>query len=214
MPSAPAPCARIGPNAILQTVAVLDRTEGRATRDRVMARAGVAVPPTGSGMVPETDCAAVHHAVRCLFPDQADALLRQSGIETGRYILRHRIPAVARILIRALPAPAGARLLVAAITRHAWTFTGSGGFRVAGWHPLVFEVTGNPLAQKAVSGLPQCHWHAAVFETLLSTLCWPSARVTETACTATGAVCCRFTVDPRGGACSSLPLHLGKNTPG
>jgi hypothetical protein len=47
----------IGPNAILQLVAMLDREEGRVTRDLIIASAGVEVPPADSGMIPEGDAA-------------------------------------------------------------------------------------------------------------------------------------------------------------
>lgn len=189
---------RIGPNAILQTLAILDRYEGRVMRDLVMETAGVPVPPPDAGMWPEADCAAVHHALRLCLPERAEGLLRLSGLATGDYILRHRIPRAAQLMIRALPGFIGARILVAAITRHAWTFAGSGTFRVMGWHPLTFEVTANPLIRGEVADHPICHWHAAVFERLLSRLCWPRVIVRETACAATGAPACRFEVSPRG----------------
>jgi divinyl protochlorophyllide a 8-vinyl-reductase len=144
---------RIGPNAILQTIAILDHCEGRPARDLVM--------------------------------------------ETGDYILRHRIPAPARAVIRALPGFLGARLLVAAISRHAWTFAGTGSFRVTGWRPLTFEIVNNPLIRGEYAAAPMCHWHAAVFERLFSRLVWRSAVVAEVSCAATGAGACRFTVTPR-----------------
>jgi hypothetical protein len=66
---------------------------------------------------------------------QAGAILAKAGQGTADYILAHRIPGPAKALIRALPAPLGARLLTAAIARHAWTFTGSGRFRSLPTHP-------------------------------------------------------------------------------
>lgn len=187
--------ALIGPNAILQTLAVLDRYEGAATRDRIMARAGVPVPPPESGMIPETDAAAVHRAVHRELPERGEGLLRLAGQATGDYILRHRIPPLAQRLIRALPAPLGARLLSAAIARHAWTFAGSGGFRVIAGRPLLFEVTDNPLRDP--DGHP-CVWHAAVFERLFSRLVWPSVMVREVECQAQGGAVCRFELWPKG----------------
>lgn len=188
---------RIGPNAILQTIAILDHCEGRPARDLVMETARVAVPPADSGMLPEGDCAAVHRAVRLCLPDRADGLLRLAGLATGDYILRNRIPAPARAVIRALPGFLGARLLVAAISRHAWTFAGTGSFRVTGWRPLTFEIVNNPLIRGEYAAAPMCHWHAAVFERLFSRLLWRSAVVAEVSCAATGAAACRFTVTPR-----------------
>lgn len=187
--------ALIGPNAIWQTLSVLDRYEGSATCERVMARAGVTVPPPQSGMIPETDAAAVHRAVYRELPERGGGLLRLAGLATGDYILRHRIPPLAQRLIRALPAPLGARLLAAAIARHAWTFAGSGGFRVVTGRPLVFEVTDNPLRDP--DGHP-CLWHAAVFERLFARLVWPSVIVREVECLAQGGAVCRFELWPKG----------------
>lgn len=203
---APDPAAaRIGPNAITQLVGVLDECEGPHFRDAVMSRAGVAVPDPAAGMIPEADAAAVHHALRALAPMRAETLLRSAGLATGSYILRHRIPRAAQGVIRALPAGVAARVLSMAITRHSWTFAGSGSFRVAGWHPLTFEVTQNPLVSGLHADRPQCHWHAAVFERLFAHLVWPGCQVHETACRAAGAALCRFEVNP----CPDVGLPAG-----
>ncbi len=182
--------ARIGPNAVLQLVAVIDRDLGQATRDRVFA--GLRLPPPDSGMIPQAEAVAAHHALRRSLPARADALLVAAGQATADYILRHRIPAVARTVIRLLPARVGARLLARAIERHAWTFAGSGTFRVARLSPLVFELRDNPLALEGAA----CLWHAAVFQRLFARLVWTNARVTETDCAGSGAEICRFEVRP------------------
>ena len=193
----PASQARIGPNAITQLVAVLDRVEGRVVRDQVMAAAGVAVPDPALGMIPEGDAAAVHLALRMAVPERAEGLLRLAGLATGSYILRHRIPRAAQWVIRALPAPLAARVLAAAIARHSWTFAGSGAFRIVGWRPLVFEVAGNPLVAGLRGDHPMCHWHAAVFEQLFARLVWKGCVVREVACVAAGDGVCRFEVVPK-----------------
>jgi divinyl protochlorophyllide a 8-vinyl-reductase len=102
------------------------------------------------------------------------------------------------LLIRALPGPLGARMLAAAIARHAWTFAGSGAFRVVSHRPLTFEVAGNPLTAGAVSDHPMCDWHAAVFERLFSRLVWPGAVAQEVNCCACGDAACRFVLHPHG----------------
>jgi divinyl protochlorophyllide a 8-vinyl-reductase len=163
--------AKIGPNAILQLLPVLDRTIGRLARDRLFY--GIDMPPPDAGMWPESACRAAHLAVWQGCGDQAGAILTEAGQGTADYILAHRIPGPAKALIRALPAPFGARLLTAAIARHAWTFTGSGRFRVAARSPLSFEIADNPLSYP---GLP-CPWHAAVFTRLFQRLVWPRVRV-------------------------------------
>lgn len=190
------PEARIGPNAITQLIAVLDQSEGRGLRNAVMSLAAVSVPDPSKGMIPEGDAAAVHLALRRIAPDRAEALLRLAGLATGRYILRHRIPSLAQSLIRALPASWGARVLTAAIARHAWTFAGSGRFRVADRHPLSFELAANPLVAHERAAHPICHWHAAVFEQLFSELVWPGCTVRETACCAMGHPACQFQILP------------------
>ncbi|MFN3847639.1 MAG: bacteriochlorophyll 4-vinyl reductase, partial [Paracoccaceae bacterium] len=188
--------AQIGPNAILQTAGVLDHYEGRKVRDLVMDAAGVLLPPPDSGMVAEEDCAAVHRAVRQVLPDRADDLLRLSGLATGDYILRHRIPRLVQVLLRLMPAALAARVLTRAITQHAWTFAGSGAFRVVGWRPLTFEVRHNPLIAGEKADHPMCHWHAAVFERLFQRLVWPSVVVAEVACEAAGGSACVFQILP------------------
>lgn len=162
--------ARIGPNAVLQLLPVLDRSLGRAGRDRLLA--GIDLPPPDAGMWPEAACRAAHLAVWQGLPDAA-AILAEAGQGTAGYILAHRIPGPAQALIRALPAPLGARLLTGAIARHAWTFAGSGAFRVAARSPLSFEIAGNPLGFGG-------HWHGAVFRHLFRALVWPEARVEAT----------------------------------
>lgn len=182
--------ARIGPNAVLQLMAVLDREVGRQARDRVFA--GLRLPPPDSGMIPQAEAIAAHRALRATLPGQADALLVAAGEATAEYILRHRIPAVARGVIRLLPARIGARVLARAIERHAWTFAGSGRFRVAGLSPLVFELQQNPLAQDGAV----CVWHAAVFARLFERLVWRKVSVIETRCAGQGGDLCRFEIHP------------------
>ena len=188
--------ARIGPNAVLQHLPVLDAAIGPAHRGALLHCAGVTAPPSDAGMLPEDEVARLHHAVRLFLPDRAPAIQRAAGIATGGYILAHRIPRPAQALIRALPAGAGARLLAMAIAKHAWTFAGSGRFRVAGHAPLRLEITANPLATGPADG-PICHWHSAVFETLFGALVWPRLQVVEQSCAACGDACCRFVVTPR-----------------
>lgn len=188
--------ARIGPNAILQHLPVLDATIGDRLRAALLYRAGVEEPPPDAGMLPEDEVARLHHALRLFLPDRAPAIQRAAGLATGDYILAHRIPPLAQRLIRALPAPLGARMLAMAITKHAWTFAGSGRFRVLGHGPLRVEIRDNPLAQHH-SDAPICHWHAAVFERLFGALVWPDVQVHEEACTAMGDPACVFRIAPR-----------------
>jgi divinyl protochlorophyllide a 8-vinyl-reductase len=179
--------ARIGPNAILQLLPVVDRTLGRAARDQLMS--GIDLPPPNAGMWPEAACREAHLAVWQGCGEQAGDVLAEAGQGTADYILAHRIPGPAQTLIRLLPAPLGARLLTAAIARHAWTFAGSGRFRVVSHAPLRVEIANNPLT---FPGHP-CAWHAAVFTRLYQALVWPEARVDAVEAPAVS----RFTILPR-----------------
>jgi len=190
------PVARIGPNAIWQHLPVLDAAIGPALRGALLHRAGVAPPPTGSGMIPQDQVIHLHRAVWLYLPDRAPAIQSQAGAAVGDYILAHRIPAPARRLIRALPRPLGARLLAAAIARHAWTFAGSGRVRIVSHRPLTIEIADNPLALGGAGC--SCHWHAAVFRQLFRSLVWPEAQVVESTCCAQGAPVCRFRIGPSG----------------
>ncbi|MCX7289186.1 MAG: bacteriochlorophyll 4-vinyl reductase [Rhodobacterales bacterium] len=163
--------ARIGPNAILQLLPILDGALGRAGRDRLLW--GIDLPPAEAGMWPEAACRAAHLAVWQGCGDRAAAILAQAGQGTANYILAHRIPGPAKALIRALPASLGARLLSTAIARHAWTFAGSGEFRILSRAPLTFEIWHNPLG---FPGRPSL-WHCAVFIRLFKVLVWPEVRV-------------------------------------
>lgn len=185
--------ARIGPNALLQLTAPMAAHLGRDAAGQVFSAAGVRPPPADSGMIPEDQVIAVFRTLAAQHPAQARAILRAAGAATGGYILANRIPRPAAWLIRALPAGIGARLLAAAIARHAWTFAGSGRFWHAFGPPLVLEIAQNPLA---VPGLAQCDWHAGVFQRLFAALTWPDAHVHEASCCARGADACRFVIGP------------------
>lgn len=187
--------ARIGPNAVLQHLPVLDALIGERLRMALLYRAGVVEPPASAGMLPEDEVVRLHNAVRLFLPDKAPHIQRAAGLATGEYILAHRIPRAAQWLIRALPAAAGARLLSAAIAKHAWTFAGSGAFRIVSHAPLVFEIANNPMAQMR-SDVPVCHWHSAVFERLFSALVWHPTQVEELECSAMGAPACLFEIGP------------------
>ncbi|WP_096786188.1 bacteriochlorophyll 4-vinyl reductase [Rhodobacter sp. CZR27] len=194
----PANVHRIGPNAILQLIPVLDGAFGAGAADRSLASAGVPRPGPDSGMLPEVQVSTLHRWLRETHPQEAPRLLREAGLATGDYILANRIPALAQKVIRALPAFLGARLLAAAIAKHSWTFAGSGKFSIVSKRPLSFEIARNPVVVGESSDTPLCHWHAAVFERLFSRLVWPNVAVRETHCCAQGAPACRFELLPRG----------------
>lgn len=184
---------RIGPNAILQLVDVLERRGEGELLTAVLAEAGVVRPSRDPGMLPEGDCAAVHQALRRVSP-AAEGQLEEAGLATGDYILAHRIPKLAQGVLRVLPRALAAPVLTKAIARHSWTFAGTGEFRVEGSRPLVVSVARNPLVAGWRASTPQCIWHAAVFRRLYGRLVWPGVQVREVACCACGDAACRFEI--------------------
>jgi divinyl protochlorophyllide a 8-vinyl-reductase len=191
---------RIGPNAILQCMAVLEATLGPERGHALMGRAGlgrhVAEPP--QQMVDEHDVQALHRALRAeLGTALARTLARAAGLATGDYLLAHRIPAPARALLPRLPASWASRLLLAAIARHAWTFCGSGEFRVLPRphaRAACVSLSASPTAAGTRAEEPLCDYFAATFERLYQSLVDPRARVVETECTAMGAASCVFEI--------------------
>ena len=142
--AAAATAGLIGPNAITRIAKVLPAWRGTAFAEQVFERAGLRQhwrqPP--QGMVREDDVRALHRALREAMPaEEAAAVSRAAGRATADYLLAHRIPHAVQQVLKLLPAPLAARALVAAITRHAWTFAGSGRFTLnpavtpmlAGW---------------------------------------------------------------------------------
>lgn len=182
--------AQIGPNAVLQLVPVLMDRVGTRTCATILDRAGIFELPDGLSMIDEGPVVRLHQALRRDLPDQAAALGHDAGVGTARYILANRIPGPAQTLLRHLPWRLSARLLSKAIAKNAWTFAGSGHFRVHA--PLVLELRDNPMVRDEWAAHPICHWHAAVFETLYRALVHPDLRCVETHCAASGDDCCRF----------------------
>lgn len=183
----------IGPNAILQMLPVIAMIGGQDRVDAMMARAGLFAVPDGLSMIPEADAARLHRQLRLEEPELAPHLAAEAGFRTADYIMAHRIPGPAQTLLKALPPALAARALSRAIARHAWTFAGTGYFRVVS--PWAFEIVDNPIIRGESSAHPLCAWHAAVFEGLYTTLVSPTARCVETACGAQpGKTACRFEI--------------------
>jgi divinyl protochlorophyllide a 8-vinyl-reductase len=186
--------ARIGPNSVLQLVPLLDDTFGMEERERLLRLSGIDSLPSDEGLMPEEPAAALHQALRAEHPAIAPVMTRQAGERTADYIIRHRIPIAALKVMCRLPAWLSGQLLARVIERHAWTFAGSGTFRVVSRYPLVFELRDNPVVRGETADAPICHWHTAVFERLFTQIVDENLRCVETQCCASGADSCLFEV--------------------
>jgi divinyl protochlorophyllide a 8-vinyl-reductase len=120
--------AEIGPNAVLQTMRVIEEWLGTETSAAVLAEAGLSGLPTGESMIRERDAIALHRAIARRLPREAETIAHAAGSATADYIIANRIPRPAKALLRLLPPALAAPLLMAAIRRHAWTFVGAGRF--------------------------------------------------------------------------------------
>jgi divinyl protochlorophyllide a 8-vinyl-reductase len=190
--------ARIGPNAVILVAAAVAEQLGAGAACEVMLAAGlgayVRTPPRH--MVDEREVIALHTVLReRLQPATMSEVARAAGSATGDYLLKHRIPRLAQGLLRALPAPLAAPLLLGAIRRHAWTFAGSGDFRAQTGRPLVISIENCPICRGAHATRPLCGYYTATFRRLFTRLVHRHARVRETACQAAGAIDCRFEID-------------------
>jgi divinyl protochlorophyllide a 8-vinyl-reductase len=197
--AADATAARIGPNAITRVAAALQWLHGEGSTNRVFARAGLLAymtqPP--QHMVDEAEVMRLHAALRtCVGEAQASLVSHEAGRRTADYLLTHRIPRPAQVLLKLLPARLAARVLLQAVSRHAWTFAGSGRFaHLSDGSRIVLTLHDNPLCRGVVQDEPACAYYAATFERLFQVLVHPRARVVETQCEACGAGHCRFEVE-------------------
>ena len=191
---------RIGPNAITRVAEALDNALGRERCDEIFAAAGLAhyrvTPP--ERMVAEAEVTALHQVLHAkLPPGLARNVARDAGTRTAHYLLANRIPRPVQFLLRALPAPLAARVLLGTISRHAWTFVGNGEFRAQLGQPVMLRIVNCPLARVPEAEAPVCDYFAATFERLFRALVHADARVREVECAATGAEACVFEVSWR-----------------
>lgn len=190
----------IGPNAILRVAEVLPARVGEPMTRALFEQAGLLrhllQPP--KDMVPESDVRALHGVLRQRLGDPlAREVAREAGRRTAAYLLAHRIPRVVQGLLKRLPAPLAARVLLQAITRNAWTFVGSGTFSalpIRWGRPVRLQIEHNPLCRGVVSDAPACDFYAATFETLFRALVHPRSQVQEVECEACGGRACRFDI--------------------
>lgn len=188
----------IGPNAAIQLARVLDARDRQAT-NAIFIDAGLGDwllrPP--NEMIPQGSVIRLHSSLRAqLGSAVAKVVAHEAGRRTGHYILTHRIPRLAAMVLRVLPAPLALPLLLKAIYAHAWTFAGSGQVELGQRRLFIHD---NPLAQDRGATEPACDWHTGVFEVLIGSLVAPSAHVRETRCCAMGDKCCTFEIELKPG---------------
>lgn len=191
------PVDLIGPNAITRMAEALSAMGDDALCRDVFSLAGLsaylAAAPTR--MIPAADVGLLHAAaIARLGEARAADVSWRAGHLTGEYLLAHRIPLTAQRILKSLPRALAARILVRAISRHAWTFAGGGAFSYDFSPQPTLRLTGSPICRGVRTQAPACSYFAATFERVFSEMLGPSLRVTETECEATGASACVFEV--------------------
>ncbi len=101
---------------------------------------------------------------------QAQQVLTRSGQLTALYLLQHRIPQFFQRLLKLLPRPLALACLLFIISKHAWTFAGSGAFRYQLGKVTRLTVTSNIHPVAAVYG-----FYGGTFAQLIHTLIDPKA---------------------------------------
>jgi divinyl protochlorophyllide a 8-vinyl-reductase len=127
--------------------------------------------------------------------EQAGQILHRAGERTADYVQANRIPAPMRSALKLLPGPLSLRLLLPAISKHAWTFAGSGAFRFSlGMKPFVS--IGRPVGADttAIAGV-LCRYYYGAFGKMLRDLVSPRLALRETACQAAGGQACVYQIE-------------------
>lgn len=191
----PTAAARIGPNAVTRIAEAVRAVRGEEAVQALFAAAGLdhhlRSPP--GRMVAERDVTALHAMLReRLGEADAAAIGAEAGRLTAGYLLAHRIPRPLQAVLRVAPPGIAARVLLRAIARNAWTFSGSGTFRAEPGNPSRVTIAGCPLCRGAVTEAPACSYFAATLEGLFRALVHPGTQAVEIACQGQGATACVF----------------------
>ncbi len=188
---------RIGPNAITRVADALRQQVGQSGAVRLFRSAGLerylTSPPRQ--MVDEREVKHLHHVLRTeLGLERTRWIARAAGFATGEYLLSERIPWPVKLVMRALPSMLASRILLAALRRHAWTFSGSSVFAARTGRPLQIWISSCVVCCGSIAHEPLCDYYAATFQRIFRTLVDPGTVVRETACEAMGAEACLFEV--------------------
>lgn len=166
--------ALIGPNAVLQAVAVMHERLGPAETQAILTDARIAALPSGEHMIREVEALRLHRWLALHDPVGSFVIAEEAGARTADYIIAHRIPKAAVWLLRRLPASIAAPLLMTAIRKHAWTFIGAGVFTAhGGWR---FTIDRSDAGDPVLPPDSLFVWYAAVFTRLYRALVADNCR--------------------------------------
>jgi divinyl protochlorophyllide a 8-vinyl-reductase len=191
------PVARIGPNVIIQVAAASRAILGERFADALVRDATpYTLQQLPGDMIDQREAQAiVRELVGRVGARAAVPVLREAGERTADYLLAHRIPRAAQWVMRALPRGMGLSLLLRAMSANAWTFAGSGEFRIVRASPWpLLEFTACAMCDGMHEDEPMCHFYGGTFERLIRRLIASAATVREVECMAQGGDRCRFEI--------------------
>lgn len=177
-------------NMILPIHDVLGRFIGAEDRDRMFSDAGLKFLPNPQDPVRERLVAQLHQSIRRELPDLWPGIMSSAGEKAAQVVLDYRLDASSRDLLRKLPWSLATWMLVRTTTQHAWTFSGSGEFRVV--RTSMLEISNNPVTRSEISASPVCLFQQTVLENLFAKAIDTRLRCRETQCCASGGDACRF----------------------
>ncbi|MFN8566701.1 MAG: bacteriochlorophyll 4-vinyl reductase [Kouleothrix sp.] len=190
--------AKIGPNAVIQTVNALLDMHGRAATQRLLEQIGKPwlLDYHPGALIDEHEFAALYHdLIGALGIDATGLVMARAGGRTARYVMANRIPRPIHWLLRLLPRRLSLKLLLGAIGKHAWTFAGSGQFSYSLGRTPLLALANSLTARGLASAGPACAFYQAAFQGFMETLIDPRLRVREVRCAACGAARCEFTIE-------------------
>lgn len=180
----------VSPQAVLQLASAVDTICGPDAREDLLRDARLFRLPAPDEPVREEKVARLHRAVWDTLPQSAVMILDLAGKTVADHVADVRITRRGRTLLSGLPWPLAAWILGRFAGQHAWTFAGSGEFRIL--TTLSFELSPNPFLRGMHADGPVCHYHRALIGRLYQRLVNPHLACTEIACIAHGAPACRF----------------------
>lgn len=177
-------------NMILPIHEVLETYAGAEERDRIFQEAGLKFLPSPQDPVRERLVAQLHQGIRRDLPEIWRDIMVTAGEKAAQVVLDYRLDASARDLLRRLPWSLATWMLVRTTTQSAWTFSGSGDFRVL--RTSMLEISNNPVTRSEHSDVPVCLFQQPVLENVFARAVDIRLRCQETQCCAAGGESCRF----------------------
>ncbi len=188
---------KIGPNAIIQTVAALQELLGDEGARGVLVRGGAGDLPDHlpHALIDEREFhALVELLIEQIGSERTNQVMERSGQLTADYVFANRIPAFVRVLLRLLPPRLGLRLLLPAMQRHTWTFAGSGVFAYDLMPTPSLSIANGSLFDTPAMASAMCAYYRGAFEQMFRKLICPRATLHELECQARGDRRCRYAI--------------------